>query len=97
MAAVCVAMELNLNPHPLHTTETQRIHPAGNKSKPAAFKPKAAAPAPPKAAAGRRLITLPNEYYGRSSQPFLACNGELASAGAVSSWKKESFGFHVYF
>src|SRR5260370_40814937 len=29
VAPVCVAIELNLNPHPLHTTETQRMgHPA---------------------------------------------------------------------
>src|SRR5258705_6593321 len=29
MAPVCVVNELNLNPHPLHTTETQRMgHPA---------------------------------------------------------------------
>src|SRR5260370_35177825 len=45
VAPVCVAIELNLNPHPLHTPETQRMgHPAGNNSKPAASKPKAALP-----------------------------------------------------
>jgi hypothetical protein len=83
MASVCVAIELNLDTHPLHRTETQRMGhvreesanprpisgPLGRERiKRAAFKER---PCVVRAVA-RRLITHPNEYYGRSLHRFLS-------------------------